>query len=214
MRNYLISLSRAGTKMVGMYFILSFSSCLIFLTSCSEENTTEDEFANWQERNEEKTGQWAANANNGTYQKILTFTKDDSTPGLVNSDYIYYEVLQRGEGTESPIYTDTVRVAYRGRFIPTKNYSEGYVFDQTYLGDFDWQTANMTDMTASALVNGFTTAVMNMHVGDCWRVYIPYQLGYGTTATNSIPGYSNLTFDIALKAFWHPGDKVEKFKSR
>ena len=183
-------------------------------TSCSEENTEEDEYANWQERNEAKTDQWAAQANNGTYQKLLTYTKEASTSGLENSDYIYYEVLERGEGTESPIYTDTIRVAYRGRLIPSKSYSEGYVFDQTFLNDFDWNTADMTDMVANALVTGFSTAVMNMHAGDRWRVYIPYQLGYGTTATNSIPGYSNLTFDIALKTFWHPGEQMGKFKSR
>ena len=185
--------------------------------SCSEENTEEEEFANWQERNEGTTDRWATLANNGTYQKLLTYTKDASMSGLVNSDYIYYEVLnplKSGDSTESPIYTDTVRVAYRGRLIPSTSYKEGYVFDQTYLGDFDWQTANVTDMVACGLVNGFTTAVMNMHVGDCWRVYIPYQLGYGTTATNSIPGYSNLVFDIALKSFWHPGEQGVKFKSR
>ena len=200
----------------GWQVVFSFLLVLLLLsfTGCSEDNTEEDEYANWQKRNEEKTDQWAANANNGTYQKILTFTKDDSTPGLMNSDYIYYEVLEKGKGTESPIYTDTVRVAYRGRLIPTTNYSQGYVFDETFLGDFDWTTAYMTDFAVSSVVTGFSTAVMNMHAGDHWRVYIPYQLGYGTTSSNSIRGYSNLTFDIALKTFWHPGEKVEKFKSR
>ena len=188
---------------------LSLSVC-----ACSEENTEEDEYANWQERNEGTTDRWAILANNGTYQKILTYTKDASTPGLTNGDYIYYEVLERGEGTESPIFTDSVRVAYRGRFIPTTNYSEGYVFDQTYLGDFDWKTANMTDFVASGVVEGFSTAVMNMHAGDRWRVYIPYQLGYGSTTQNGVQGYSNLTFDIALKAFWHPGEQMGMFKSR
>ena len=198
--------------MMALSFIilpLSLSVC-----ACSEENTQEDEYANWQERNEGTTDRWAILANNGTYQKILTYTKDASTPGLTNGDYIYYEVLERGEGTDSPIFTDSVRVAYRGRFIPTTNYSEGYVFDQTYLGDFDWKTANMTDFVASGVVEGFSTAVMNMHAGDRWRVYIPYQLGYGSTTQNGVQGYSNLTFDIALKTFWHPGEQLGMFKSR
>ena len=209
------SVKRNGWKyvrMMALSFIilpLSLSVC-----ACSEENTEEDEYANWQERNEGTTDRWAILANNGTYQKILTYTKDASTPGLTNGDYIYYEVLERGEGTESPIFTDSVRVAYRGRFIPTTNYSEGYVFDQTYLGDFDWKTANMTDFVASGVVEGFSTAVMNMHAGDRWRVYIPYQLGYGSTTQNGVQGYSNLTFDIALKAFWHPGEQMGMFKSR
>ena len=107
-----------------------------------------------------------------------------------------------------------MRVAYRGRLIPTTSYSDGYVIDQTYLNDFDWNTANMTDYAASNFVNGFTTALMNMHPGDHWRVYIPYQLGYGSSGSTTIKGYSNLTFDIALKTFWHPGEQMEMFKSR
>lgn len=197
-----------------VFFCLLLSSSF-FLLSCSEEDTTEDEYANWQERNEGATDRWAVQANNGTYQKFLTYTKEASTPGLKNGDYIYYEVLERGEGTESPIYSDTVRIAYRGRYIPTKSYSEGYVFDETFLKDFDWKTAKMVDMNAGGLVDGMTTALMNMHPGDRWRVYIPYQLGYGTTTTNNgVRAYSNLIFDVALKTFWHPGEQMEKFKSR
>ena len=198
---------------IGVSLIHLFTLSLI-LVSCSEENTEEDEYANWQEKNEGTTDRWAVLANNGTYQKLLTYTKNESAPGLKNSDYIYYEVLERGDGTESPLYTDTVRVAYRGRLIPSKSYSEGYVFDQTFLNDFDWKTAKMVDMNTFGLVNGLTTALMNMHAGDRWRVYIPYQLGYGTSTKNSIPAYSNLTFDLALKTFWHPGEQMGKFKSR
>ena len=196
-------------------FICLLLSSSFSLLSCSVEDTTEDEYANWQERNEGTTDRWAIQANNGNYQKLLTYTKNESAPGLKNSDYIYYEVLERGNGTESPIYTDTVRVAYRGRLIPTTSYSEGYVFDQTYLNDFNWKTANMVDFSISGgLVNGFATALMNMHAGDRWRVYIPYQLGYGSSTQSGIRAYSNLTFEIALKTFWHPGEQMGQFKSR
>lgn len=200
-------------------FLKSFYILAVFLLGgivlgCSEENTTEDEFANWQERNEGTTDRWAVQANNGNYKKLLIYSKDASTTGLTNSDYVYYEVLENGEGTECPIFTDTVRFAYRGRLIPTTNYSEGYVFDQTYLGDFDWKSVAMYESVTSGLVSGMTTALMNMHIGDRWRVYIPYQLGYGITAQTSIPAYSNLTFDIALQSFWHPGEQPGKFKSR
>lgn len=199
-------------RMIGLSFVvchLSFSLC-----ACSEENTTEDEFANWQERNEAQTAQWATNASNGMYRKIVTYTKDESAPGLKNSDYIYVEVLEEGEGKESPIFTDIVRMAYRGHLIPTTSYSEGYVFDQSYLGNFDWQSAGMTDMTVDATVVGISTALMNMHEGDRWIVHVPYQLGYGTTAVTGIPAYSDLTFEVALKMFFHQGEDMGIPKSR
>ena len=179
------------------------------VSSCSEDDSTTDEFANWQERNEAKIDQWAASG----LKKIRVFTQDNTTTGH-NNDYIYVEVLESGEGTESPLYTDTIRVAYRGRLIPTTNYANGLVFDETYLGDFSWHTAGMSTMAVNVMVEGFSTALMNMHKGDYWRVYIPYNLGYGTTSTNSIPGYSNLVFDIALLDFWHPGDPHPAFRVR
>ena len=183
------------------------------VSSCSEDDSTIDEFANWQERNEAVTEQWAASG----MKKIRVFTQDDTSTGR-NCDYIYVEVLEVGDGTESPLYTDTVRMAYRGRLIPTTNYADGYVFDETYLGDFSWHTAGMATMaiggSSSALVSGFATAVMNMHKGDHWRVHIPYQIGYNTSSSGSVTAYSNLTFDIALLDHWHPGDYRPAFRAR
>ena len=184
------------------------------VSSCSEEDSSEEEFANWEERNSATTDQWAANS---SLRKIRVFTQDDTTAGR-NCDYIYVEVLEAGEGTESPLYTDTVRMAYRGRLIPTTNYANGFVFDETYVGDFSWHTAGVATMaisgTKSSLVSGFATAMMNMHRGDRWRVYIPYQLGYNTSSSGSVTAYSNLIFDIALLDYWSAGDPHPAFWAR
>ena len=77
------------------------------VSSCSEDDSTTDEFANWQERNTATTEQWAANS---SLKKIRVYTQDEATAGRI-SDYIYVQVLETGDGTESPLYTDTVRVA-------------------------------------------------------------------------------------------------------
>ena len=189
-------------------------SLLGMVSSCSEDDSTTDEFANWQERNTATTEQWAANS---SLKKIRVYTQDEATAGRI-SDYIYVQVLETGDGTESPLYTDTVRVAYRGRLIPTTNYASGYVFDETYLGDFSWHTAGMSTMSigggSTGVVSGFATALMNMHKGDRWLVYIPYQLGYNTSSQGSVTAYSNLIFDIALLDFWHQGDPHPAFRAR
>lgn len=179
------------------------------VSSCSKETTEEDEFDNWQEKNEAAISQWAANS---SYKKILTYTKDVSISGTSNTDYIYVEVLETGSGTENPLYTDTCRVAYRGHFIPTTSYPEGYVFDQSYMGDFNWNTAGV--VSGASWVDGFSTALQNMHVGDHWRVRIPYTLGYGESGNGTISGYTNLVFEVALFDFWHPGETRPVFKSR
>ena len=185
------------------------------VSSCSEDSKEEDEFDKWQEKNEEILNQWVANPG---YKKILTFSKNESTTAsFKNTDYIYVEVLETGDGAESPFYTDTVRVAYRGHYIPTASYPEGLVFDQTYLDDFDWKTAGTAKFQAGSLVDGFSTALMHMHVGDRWRVRIPYMLGYGkndykASSSSTIPGYTNLVFEIAMYDMWHPGEYRSIFK--
>ena len=188
------------------------------VSSCSEDSSEEGEFDNWQKKNETVLNQWAANS---SYRKILTYSKDASTSiSYNNTDYIYVEVLETGDGTETPLFTDTCRVAYRGHYIPTASYPEGLIFDQNYIDEFDWYTAGTSKFLVGGMVNGFTTALMNMHVGDRWRVHIPYMLGYGksdytaSSSSSTIPGYSNLVFEIALYDVWHPGEYRSIFKSR
>ena len=192
----------------GVFSLLLLSLLPLSYTACGEETESEEEFANWQERNDAVTDQWAANS---SYRKIKTYTKDPNVAGK-NNDYIYVEVLESGSGTESPFYTDTVRVAFQGRLIPSKTYADGYLFTYTYLGDFDWRTIGTSD--GASWRDGFATALQNMHIGDRWRVRIPYDLMYGSGSDTNFPSYSNMIFEIALVDFWHPGETRPSFKAR
>lgn len=190
------------------------------VSSCSDETTEEEEFENWQQKNDAYLNELAANPR---YKKILTYTKDATTPGLTAADYIYVDVLESGSGTETALFTDSVLYTYRGSLIPSKSYADGYVFDQTFLGDFDWSTAGMLKACASwntytsgtsLWTEGFCTALQNMKKGDHWKVYIPYQLAYGEAGSSSIPGYSIIIFEMAVADVWHPGEIRPPFKSR
>ena len=214
--------SKKWLRTVGV--ILFTIHCSLFTVSCSEDETEEGEFYNWKQKNEAVIEQWAANT---SYQKILTYSKDVTTPNITNSDYIYVEVLESGVGGETPLFTDSVFYSYRGRLIPSKTYENGYVFDQSFLGDFDWTTSGMLKacvswnpvMTTSGIVEtlftqGFCTALQHMKKGDRWLVHIPYQLGYGESGNRdgSVPGYSNLVFELAVSDIWHPGESRPSFK--
>ena len=191
------------------WFLPLFLFTFLTLLSCSEsEDEVTNEYANWQTRNEAYIADIAKKC-----QRVKVFTKDQQAEGPV-SDYVYYEVLEQGEGGESPYYSDTVRISYRGRLIPTTSYPEGFVFDQTYTGQFSWQTTGVSTSLTIGFVDGFTTILQHMHRGDRWRVYIPYQLGYNTTKKDNIPVYSTLIFDIALIDFTHPGYSLPRWSSR
>jgi len=192
------------------------------VSSCSDEETEEAEFANWQQKNEAYFNQVVSDSK---YQKILTYTKDATNSSVTNADYIYVDVLEEGSGTQTPLYTDSIFYTYRGRLIPSKSYANGFVFDQSFLGDFDWSKSAMLKAcvswnpvkTSTGTVNtlfteGFCTALQHMKKGSRWLVYIPYQLGYGETGSSSIPGYSTLVFEIAIADIWHPGESRPAFK--
>ena len=184
----------------------------LVMASCSETPGEPSEFEDWQNRNETYFNNLyqTAKSNPARYKVIRSLDLPENV--ATNPDnYIVAEVLHEGTSTESPMYTDSVTIHYRGYFIPTTSFPAGYVFDQTWTGDYDLTTMNSTTYTASTFIDGFTTALLNMHPGDRWRVTIPYALGYGKStyapsgATTSIPGYSTLVFDLTLVSFHRPG---------
>ena len=163
------------------------------LSSCSEDDNTVDEYANWQERNEKAFADTLAYARqqiaNGSdeWKVILKWSLQNQTPNkdtngnavpltYKDADYIVVHVLDKGKGSGCPMYTDSVKVSYLGRLLGTDTYPAGYVFDKTFDGTYDKMTAQVATYAVNGLVDGFTTALLNMHIGDRWMVYMPYQL--------------------------------------
>ncbi|MBQ7421863.1 MAG: FKBP-type peptidyl-prolyl cis-trans isomerase [Prevotella sp.] len=203
---------------------------LSLLASCSEEDDTVEEFANWQKVNETYWNslyaetQQRIEAGDASWKMIPNFSYN-SDSSLSPEDYVIVHVLNEGTGAGTPLYTDTVLVHYAGRLLPSLTYTSGYQFDSSWVGDYNLSTMipmkrcvglTTTSSGTSSLVDGFTTALLNMHVGDRWEVYIPYQLAYGSTQSSSsdIPAYSTLIFDMTLVSYWHPGAIVPSFKAK
>ena len=63
-------------------------------------------------------------------------------------DNVYCKIQKVGDGTESPIATDTVAVNYRGQLI------NGTVFDQSYQGELDPETATPRKFLVGAVIAG------------------------------------------------------------
>lgn len=208
-------------KTMKYMFLLLMS--VFMLASCSEDDNTVDEYANWQERNEKAFADTLAYAqqqgeSNGWYV-YRCWSMADQTPNVdqfgnkVNltykdADNIIVHVLEKGEGSGCPLYTDSVKVSYSGRMEGTDTYPAGYVFDGNFDGTYDKATAQLTKYAVADMIDGFTTALMKMHIGDHWMVYIPWQLAYGSSGKSPIPGYSMLRFEIVLDSYYHVGEKV------
>ena len=183
------------------------------VVSCSESDDEEAsaEFANWQARNDAffLTLEDSLNADPSNWRKVKTYTKDEKTPGEV-TDYVYMKVLNAGDPyAEYPLFSDTVRISYRGRLLPSATYPEGYVFDQTYSGTYNVRTAASVTGVVSGYTIGFSTALQHMLRDERCRVYIPYTLGYGTSDKGVIPAYSTLIFDVTLIDYATNGEALQ-----
>lgn len=200
-------------RLIGLAFLLVSAAMLGGCASSSEE----DEYANWRSRNDkalleiaavtadfESQGVTKENATSGQTFRIVS-ARLDSTKTFSAENYVYCTVLKenpaKGQGG-TPLYTDSVWIHYRGHLIPSASYSEGFIFDQSYLTDsLDLSINSPTAFVVSKLVVGMTTVLQEMHPGDYWRVFIPYKLGYDKNTSNNIPKYSDLIFDVMLDRY-------------
>lgn len=203
------------------------------LTACSESTEENTEFANWQERNETFMRDTLAHANRAVaaakaqwgdaweeHCDWRVYPSFKNTEGGVTTwqDSIAVRVVEHGTGSGFPLATDSVRVSYAGRLIPSDSYPTGYIFDHTGIGtkiedimDSRYEVTAM--MHAGSVIEGWTTALLRMRIGDYWRVFIPANMAYGSTATTSgIPASSTLIFDIRLKAFYRVGSIPSPWK--
>ena len=185
--------------------------------SCAETKDTDDH-ANWKDRNTEFISRIAAQcgdltpqtADEGQMFKLLNY-KLESKKQWGDGSYVYCKVLQKGTGTVSPNFTDSIRINYRVRLIPTDNYPEGQVIDRSFMtANLDPNVNIPSSFRVSSLIEGAATAIMNMHCGDFWIVHIPYGLGYGSNDKSSIPGCSALIYEINLTEIAAPGQSLSK----
>lgn len=181
---------------------------LMMLTACSETNDEEVEFPNWKETNERAFAALynmvAQNTDPTSPWKLFNvYSKtEDMNPQM--EDYIVVREITRGKVSGSPLFTDSVSIHYRGRLLPSTTYTEGYIFDSSWQGEYNPDTMTpFESLPVSSYIDGFATALQHMQIGDRWEVYVPYQLAYGSTAmTNpTIPAYSMLIFDVTLVGY-------------
>ena len=148
-------------------------------------------------------------AGDDTWKILPTWTLEEEQVTIPDDRKIVVRIIHEGKGTESPIFTDTVKVNYSGRLLPSTTHKSGLLFENTWSADYNPDTSAPRKLAVAAVVEGWATALQQMHVGDRWQVYIPYPIGYGTTppSGSSIPAYSTLIFDMELESFWHAKSK-------
>lgn len=99
---------------------------------------------------------------------------------------VLYKVIAEGEGRGEVKPRSIVTCHYKGSLI------NGKVFDNSY------ERKCPEAFRVNDLISGFQIALVNMHIGDHWIVYIPAEMGYGSQRAGDIPANSTLIFEIEL----------------
>ena len=195
-------------------YLFAMTMSLCGLSSCSEETEEDTEFADWAVRNEQYLATIANDSlSQSGWQRIKKYSLGDAEGGV--NDYVYVHHIAHYDlgvsKTGSPAFTDSVRVMYQGRLMPSASYPQGKFFDQgTAKGTFSVETSSTARFLTSGVVVGFTTALQQMHGGDYWRIYIPSDMGYGASGSGTtIPGYSVLVFDLVLVDYSPVGQALD-----
>ena len=170
--------------------LLLFTLAALVFASCSKDDETD---TIWKDNNEAAFNKTAAMAE---YKTIQSQSKNGS---------IAYKVIKSGEG-ETPNYTDKVEVLYTGWFKMVdwnkddiftnddgKKVNNKFIFDST-----DNRGGVASTFKVSGVVDGFSTALQHMKVGDKWEVWMPSKLAYGERGQNNIPAFTTLVFEIEL----------------
>lgn len=172
------------------FIILLLSFVLTGLMSCvgNESDDYWKKYKKWREANQlwlEEQGT-LKNADGTNYYEVLHPVWDERSYVYIH----YYNDRELTKDNLSPLYTSTVDVKYIGYLY------DGTPFDSSYLSTDPADSILRTKV--SGVINGWTIALSDMHVGDSCEVIIPYQYAYGETGYNLIQPYSALRFKIKL----------------
>jgi FKBP-type peptidyl-prolyl cis-trans isomerase len=116
---------------------------------------------------------------------------DDEVLGTDNttsaSSELLIETIVEGTG-EGAVVGDTLSVNYLGTFL------DGTKFDSSY----DRNEPFEFELGSGYVIQGWDQGLVGMKVGEKRKLTIPSDLAYGVNGSGSIPGDTNLIFEIEL----------------
>ena len=153
--------------------------------SDSEAQTIVQDFFKKQEEKQRAAAAEAGKAAREAGEKYLA--ENAKKEGVVTlPSGLQYKVLTEGNG-KKPKAADKVKCHYEGMLI------DGTLFDSSI------QRGEPATFPLNGVIAGWTEGLQLMAEGSKYRLFIPYNLGYGERGAGaSIPPYAALVFDVEL----------------
>lgn len=126
--------------------LLLLAATLAFGTACSSDKEDETEFSDWKNRNDAYFADIRACAldtiskaraaygdrweSHCLWRTYLSYSLDETVENN-STDSIYVRILKSGNGKESPMGSDSCRIFFQGRLMPSSSHATGYVFSHS-----------------------------------------------------------------------------------
>jgi FKBP-type peptidyl-prolyl cis-trans isomerase len=102
---------------------------------------------------------------------------------------LYYVIYKPG-GTNHPNEKSSVSVNYKGYL------TDGTIFDSSY------PMGKPSELDLTSVVKGWQEGMQLIGVGGKIQLFVPSELGYGSSAAGSIPANSVIIFDVEMVDFY------------
>ena len=156
------------TKFISFAHVL-FISCVMVLLPVACTNSDVDPKAK-------------LNAEQG--KAFLEKNKKNSEVVALDSGLQYF-VIDSGDGSPVRI-TDLVHIHYRGMHL------DGSMFDNSY------ERGEPQEIRVKAMIPGLKQALLQMHEGDKWRLFVPPYLAYTNRGTEGIEPNETLIYELEI----------------
>lgn len=170
-----------------IHTLLLLTSLVITATACTDDDKdTWEKYKDWRQTNQQyyDDQKYSLGPDGNQQYQVLAPVWNPTGQILIK----YFNDRAQTAANLTPLLNSTCRVKYIGRLC------NGVAFDSSYL-----QKDSVLVTMPSQVIQGWTIALCNMHIGDSARIVIPYTLGYGASTSNAvIPPYSTLEFDLKL----------------
>ena len=180
--------------------IYLFSLVLLTLAfvSCSETEEV-GKYDNWRARNEayidSLANVYATASGRGGLERIEMLT--------ARGNYIYYKEIEKAPAanTDSPKYTDYVKVYYKGTNILGEYFDGNFKGDNPVVNEENPSEGDSPTsiFQVSGVITGWGEVLQRMKVGDRWKVYIPWEYAYGSSGTKLLLLISHCLILLLLK---------------
>lgn len=177
-------------KLLPLAGILTAAAMLPACNSDDDNSIDLNDFKEWREQNDAWLNEMQQRRNpDGT--PYYTTVIPDWNPGAFVLMH-YFNDRSETAGNLVPLYTSTVDVRYIGYDC------EGERFDSSTTVNA-YGKLGVARFACNEVIQGWSIAMENMHVGDTAEIIVPYNVGYGASYTSTLKPYSTLRFNVRLE---------------